>query len=418
MTDSLCVLAGGDTFDEQRRAADQQVLSLTLCPLLDRLQRAARNGRWGKVRRLTLGYLNSETARLRAACRAAPSGATDAAVRELAATVDPFNRTTEQVRWRLKQKRSGSGSRHVCDLPPILKANHYLIKDVLVAVFDAPSHVFDVPGRGRDVAAHAVKAALEAGYNRCFLGDVRDCYQHVSADALVASLPLPRCVIENSLDFRNLTLVRSCAPGFTGASYKGGGSRANGPRGLLQGSPASNIVLAMLFSSLAPQIEPHDCTVINVSDNFFVAAKNDATLEAIIALLREYLHDHCAGPFELKHNSRTVEVGQDFEFIGYRFERSGDHVTIDIGEDRLAEFEDALEEALELDLARYDPRASEATFVIMQFLGGYRAASNWELRREDLLLEALDHVLYGGIEELFEHQMATTRRAVGAGATV
>ena len=414
MTESLCVLTGGDTFDQQRRAADQQVLSLAVRPLLDRLRRAARNGRWATVRRLVLGYLNSETARLTAACRASPSKATDAAVRELAANVDPFNRTAEQVAWRRKQKRSSSGFRYVCDLPPNLKANHYLIKDVLEAVFNAPDHVFDVLGRGRDVAARAVKDALEAGYNRCFLGDVRDCYQHVSADALVASLPLPRCVIENSLDIRNLTLAQSCATGFTGSSYEGRGTRANGPRGLMQGSPASSIVLAMLFSSLAPQIEPHDCTVINVSDNFFVAAKNDATLEAIIALLREYLHEHRAGPFELKTNSRTVEVGEDFEFMGYRFERSGDHVTIDIGQDRLGEFEEALEEALELDLARYDPRASEATSVIMEFFGGYRAINNWELKREGLLLEALDHVFYGGVEELFDHLMATTRRDAGA----
>jgi hypothetical protein len=192
-----------------------------------------------------------------------------------------------------------------------LKAQHYLIKDVMEAIYQPQSHIFDVPGRGRDMAARAVKAALEAGYKHCFLGDVRDCYQHVSVGSFADLLPLPRSVIENCLNPRNLTLTESCATSFT-SSYSAQRTRANGPRGLLQGSPASNIILAMLFGSLAMRIEPHDCVVINVSDNFLVAAKDDATLEMIIALLREYLREHPAGPFELKNSAQTVQRDAPF----------------------------------------------------------------------------------------------------------
>jgi hypothetical protein len=281
-------------------------------------------------------------------------------------------------------------------LPLRLKAQHYLIKDVIEAIYQPPPHIFDIPGRGRDTAARAVKAALEAGYKHCFLGDVRDCYQHVSVGSLAALLPLPRLVIENCLNPRNLTLTESCATSCT-SIYSAQRTRADGPRGLLQGSPASNIILAMLFGSLAQRIDPHDCRLINVSDNFIVAAKDNSTLEVIITLLREYLHEHPAGPFELKSSAQKVQPDAGFEFLGYWFEPKRNGVQIGVSDNRLWEFERELEAATAIDIQNDDTSAPAATNLIRNFFGGYRAMSNWELARQELFVGAVDEVVYAGV---------------------
>src|SRR3546814_12449718 len=73
---------------------------------------------------------------------------------------------------------------------------------------------------------------------------------------------------------------------------------------------------------MAAHVAPHDCVIIASSDNIFVAAKSDAVLQEIIALIHGYLHEHPAGPFDLNHSSGVAHPGEDFEFLGYRFVRT------------------------------------------------------------------------------------------------
>src|SRR3546814_8836757 len=153
--------------------------------------------RHGRLHRRIVRYLNCEPAKLWAAQRALPSRASDAQIRSLSARINPFSEESLPIIWRPIPKRSGLGFRVVCELPPRLKGAHYLIKDVLQAQFEPLQHLFDVSGRGRDKAAEAVKDALEDGYNKCFIGDVRDCYQHVSGSTLRHYLPLPKTVVDH-----------------------------------------------------------------------------------------------------------------------------------------------------------------------------------------------------------------------------
>jgi hypothetical protein len=399
MMNTSSLFCGGNSNDPVRRMQDRQLAAKARLPLLDEIKILSHLGmRIGRRRRLILAYLNSDNAKLHAAARVLPFSATDGAIRRLAGRVQSFAHTSAPVIWRYEPKRSNTGYRIVCDLPDALKASHYMINDVLQACYTPSDHIFDIRGRGRDDAARAVKAALEAGYIWCFVGDVRDCYQHVSPSALL-DLPLPRLVIESTLEYHHLCLRRSPIANPAIGCRLPRVPRWNGPQGLLQGSPASNIILAQFFKSMGAAVEPHDCKLIVYSDNILIAAKSDEARNAITALIREYLHEHPAGPFDLKDNSRNVPLGEAFEFLGYRLAPSETSVHISMsfwGQERL---HDTIEEATERDIARGDGRATETVEAITDHFGGYRAIDNWELLREEAIRAADEAVEYEGWEE-------------------
>ncbi|WP_397586906.1 hypothetical protein, partial [Sphingobium fuliginis] len=306
----------------------------------------------------------------------------------IAERINPFETVTGHIHWRNEPKKSGAGYRIICALPPALRGSHFLIKDVLEAQFCSPQHIYDIKGRGRDCAALAIKRALEAGYEHCFIGDVRDCYQHVSASSLADQLPLPRSVVSSALDYRNLALRHRRANSVSGGIYASLGHGWNGPQGLLQGSPASSIILAMLFARMAAQIDPHDCLLFTVSDNLLIAAKSEPVLATTISLIRDFFHGHPAGPFDLKPDSRVVGKRCPFEFLGYAFEFVSNGVAIEpshAGWDRLY---GRIVTALDRDLLREDRVASESEAAIRDSFSGYSAWTNREGWKQDFLENA------------------------------
>lgn len=367
------------------RCRDRSGLENLASRKLTAISECASNQRWGKVYRKSLAYLNCAEAKKLAALRALPNNATDSAVVNLAERVNVFEPYCSPVFWELQPKQSGSGHRVICTPPPGLKARSYLIKDVLQARFQLEPHLFDLKLRGRDQAARAIKEALEAGYTKCFVGDVRDCYQHVRIETLANLLPLQRAVVENSLDYRNLTLRERGASVNCGGLYTAEGPRWNGPRGLLQGLPSSNIILAILFNSLAAHLSPHDCRVVLYGDNVFLAAPNDETLGTIIAAVRDYFHTHPAGPFDLKTSSRVVYPEDGFEFLSYFLSFSNGQAHIDFGTAGWQKMETAIEDAVHRQIAQSDFVSSTAENITRSYYCGYRAISGWHNRLNNRL---------------------------------
>lgn len=349
-------------------------------------------GKDAKAYRLRLAYLNRSDMKTWAAIRALPARASDRSIERLAESINAFERQNEVVRWETQRKRSGQGTRHICKPGPKLRGASYLIKDVLEANLLPGTHIYDGKGRGRDAAVRDIKYALEAGYTACFVGDVRDCYQHVQPDNLAKLLPLPRALVEHCLDYRNLTLREIGSNDRFGSLYSGGGARWNGPRGLLQGLPSSSIVLATLFNDLVEVIVPHDCRVILYGDNLFVGAKDNETILVVIALIRDYFHEHPAGPFDLNGSSKRVYPEDGFEFLSYFLSDADGSAEVDFSARRWSEAEDAIDRAIGRDIARGDGFSRDAEEVIRDRFSGFRAINRWQTRLEERIDEAEDEI--------------------------
>ncbi|WP_143089569.1 hypothetical protein [Qipengyuania nanhaisediminis] len=349
-------------------------------------------GRLSRLYRRTIAYLNKDDLRAWAAMRALPAQASDEAVTLLTAQTNPFEVNAGEVRFEWRAKSSGWGRRPICSPPPSLAACSYLIKDVLEARLQPGHHIYDIRGRGRDYAIIAIKEALEAGYSHCFIGDVRDCYQSVSINSLYDLLPLPRLVIGNCLDYRNLTFREQGVSHSCVYSHGPEARRWNGPQGLLQGLPSSSIILATLFNSLAAHIAPHDCHAALYGDNLFLAAQDGQTLSAIIALCRDYFAEHPAGPFDLRDHPGCVEPEEGFDFLSYFISTQSQNISVQMSHRAWSDMEDAIDTAVQDDIAKGYECLRDAEAVIRDRFSGFREIDDWHTQLELRLHKAADEV--------------------------
>ena len=171
--------------------------------------------------------------------------------------LDLFTPFSEPVNWWHEPKRSG-GYRKVCDLPRPLKATHYIIADAIRAQMVQPVAIYNLKGKGRDRLVSDLLAKLSQGFDTCRIYDVKDCFQSVNPNTIY-QLPLPRRIIDHALAIQDLNLQRVATPT---ASYGDApidipvdNTAECGPAGLMQGSPASNLILAYLLQTM-PQPDP------------------------------------------------------------------------------------------------------------------------------------------------------------------
>ena len=269
------------TFDDARRRAGK---------LLEQIKRAAEEGDYSRVKKLIRKYLRSPVAMyysafrvlgihpLRAAsdCRGTPEqqmarrlarqASHDRNIERLVTRTDLFHRNIETVRWWREEKRRGhNGERRfrvLCNLGPRLRVQHLMIKDALLAAFRPGEHIYDLKGRGRDIEASEILAAVVAGYDHAFVGDIESSFDCFSREAF-ARLPLPEVVVQWNLLPEDLRLAHSAEREEENVrsiplSIDRGGPSCSGPRGLIQGSSASNIIQAWVFHE-AHTVVPRDC---------------------------------------------------------------------------------------------------------------------------------------------------------------
>jgi len=286
------------------------------------------------------------------------------------------------VEWWQEPKRSGRGFRPVCKLPPRLLAEHYLVKLVLEAQLVPNQHLYGIKRRGRDVEAQQIKRAAEEGYRWCSVGDLRDCFQSVDPEALYDTLPLPRNVIGNCLDYRRLTFQQTIENEADTIPFTH--RRPNGPRGLIQGSPTSNVALALLLNDLPAAVAPHDCKVFLISDNLFIASRDQETGRMINTLVQEYFSGHRAGPFEL-HQTHSSAIENGIEHQGYFFQAHETGVSIEPTHVGYENIYRALNEAFAQ--AEDEGNCRPLFFALHRRLSGYNA---WTSRRQ--FAEAVIHL--------------------------
>jgi hypothetical protein len=240
---------------------------------------------------------------------------------------NPLAPNDEVVSWWYKPK-SSTGYRIVCDLPPKLKATHYIIKDLLEARCDAPNFVYNLRGGGgHDALAQDILRKLHEGFHHVRTYDVCDCFQHVSTDALY-SLKLPRRLIQHAIDTDNLEFKQAAPkigdipvdvtdPSISDPYMTTEGT--SGPTGIMQGSPAANLIFANILQSM-PQPSPSRAVVGMFGDDLIVLARSEEICDEVETQIDQFLGQESVGPLILRHTN--PECDNAFEYLGYEFRKA------------------------------------------------------------------------------------------------
>ncbi|SDW17739.1 hypothetical protein SAMN05444358_101133 [Ruegeria halocynthiae] len=319
---------------------------------------------------VTRDFLRSPHAKLVSAYKALGGSADPDQVRALSRQVDAWATDYPPIRWYPKTKPDRS-SRPICVLPPALKAAQYLIREVINQQTAPNGSLFGIPGASRDDLARQLKQLQNSGYVYLAKTDVVDCYQSINPDALY-SLPLPQEVTRRALDTRSLHFSVTHHPnnasqakqdfGSSGSIY-GTDHNVSGPKGLMQGSPASGVVLAHLLVGLS---DSANARVMICFDNIVIAARTPAGTRAMADTLAVYLERCPAGPLAMCEPEFSDDTPMDF--LGYRFDPSRDD--IGIAEDALSRLEERLGIAEQVDMERlhalletYEQSAADPTQI-------------------------------------------------------
>lgn len=265
---------------------------------------------------LVRAFLRDPQVRLSAALSALGQDPDRSAAIALRNKINPWAPGEDVVTWYSKRKDNGS-SRTICELPLVLSAIHFLLAKAIEAQLQPNAEIYAVKNKGRDEAAKELKALQNSGFIHLAKVDIVSCFQSINPDALY-QLPLPKEVIKQSLDTRNLSFSRRERPSiFAGMHPRDYYARHNpsAPQGLIQGSPVSGCILAWLLNNLPKTMDAH---VLLYSDNFAVAARDPEITRATIIALTDYLRQCPGGPLVLC--PPVFADAEPMEFLGYLFD--------------------------------------------------------------------------------------------------
>ncbi|SHK41947.1 hypothetical protein SAMN05444000_12842 [Shimia gijangensis] len=272
-------------------------------------------------------FLRNPQVRLSATLRALGADANQETTFRTRECVSAWATEFPPVEWYIKAKPNG-GNRIVCDLPPELKAVHYMLAEALHQQFCRSANVYGVSGASRDHAALDLKALQNSGHTYLAKTDIVECFPSIDPTALF-QLPLPKEVIRRTLTIDNLMFTRK--PDAKSVPYDVCGStgdindahKASGPTGLLQGSPASNIILAWLLNGIPTST---DSSVMLCFDNIVVAARTSEGSRAMASTLAAHFERFPSGPLALCEPEYADNT--PIEFLGYWFDPDREDVGI------------------------------------------------------------------------------------------
>lgn len=210
----------------------------------------------------------------------------------------------------------------MCTLPHTLKMWHVLAKDLITAQHRPRPHIGDWPGLGRDNQIAQIAAAIRSDEQAVVVADVVRAFPTVSINAVYDLPYLPEAMTRRTIDYRSLRFT----DGYRSARLWGVPSRVHddlemAPSGLLEGSPVSNAIFSVLLDDLPDHLNETILAFVYCDNIILVAPSNSQAREAANHLVR-YFADHRAGPFEVRHEVRSLRHG--FDHLGYSVARCGE----------------------------------------------------------------------------------------------
>ncbi len=268
------------------------------------------------------GFLASPACKAVALAKADPTRAVTEHLFQRAEALDALGRFKRKIPWRYEARKSGP-PRCVVDLPWELNAVHRLAAEILYAVVEPGPHIYHWRGTGRDHLALRLAHLLRTFGQHVILADVRQCFASVNVEPLTYLNPLPPELFRNALDYRRLRFRR-----FAGIPEGMEDGEETVPRGLLEGSAASNPLLATLFNDLPSHLDER-VEALLFGDNIAIVASSEGARGHAEENLVRYFAEHFAGPFSLSID--RFEPKQSFEWLGYSFDYVGSEVSIHFG---------------------------------------------------------------------------------------
>lgn len=199
-----------------------------------------------------------------------------------------------------------------------------MAKEMIEAQYEPGAHIYDWKGRGTARCIIQLISAMDMENSWVLLADVRDCYDSVNFDAIYSFGVLPEIFIRANMDARTRRFRRKACQHMAGnvehqedaicplCAYT---AEPVVWRGLMQGSAASNALLAMLFDDLPSHLPRGLQTFVSADNIAIVAPTMEACREAQFALDR-YMSDHRAGPLSLSVD-HFGQARSGFEWLGY-----------------------------------------------------------------------------------------------------
>lgn len=332
---------------------------------------AARFADGKRVQADVRNFLGNPKVRLSAALRALGGNPTRQEAHDLCSQVNAWSESYPQVSWYPKKKRSG-GYRPICRLPLELKAVHIMIAAVIGAQIQQSPALYGIPGASRDDAAKAVKALQNNGFTHLAKADIRNCFQSINPDSL-SQLPLPKEVKNRAIKTKALSFIRmsedrtKLTSGYS-KDIHDDVRNPSGPQGLMQGSPASSIILAWLLGGI-PQSDA--VAVFLCFDNLCLAGRTAESTRAMMNTLVGYFSRCPAGPLELRDIDYFDGEHVPLSFLGYSFDP--EQSALGIGADALTKLERRLLKAEENDRKNPQTFPVEIWKVLRDFRNGFPA---------------------------------------------
>jgi len=166
---------------------------------------------------------------------------------------------------------------------------------------------------------------------------------------------------------------------------------ASGPCGLLQGSPASNVILAWLLRDLGDHVDGN-CRLFVFADNFILVARDMASCRRNVDTLTSHLGRECIGPLVL--HGEFHQPGWSFEALGYGFwyDALSGRWQVDFSRANVEKIFGRMKDAIAHDLEAGRVEPVELERVARRAITGFRAVTNAdkfvevqiELARDDL----------------------------------
>lgn len=244
---------------------------------------------------------------------------TDASEHRVARTLGRFR--PPPVKF-FHKKRSTQGYRKLCHFSEVALMWQRMGADLVHAQHKPGPHIGDWRGRGQHWQIDGIARSIKTPYQHAVVADIKRCFESVNFDEIYNLPHLSEAFIRKVLDHREMTFIQhdvSAKPlsVHEGATYY----FERAPTGLMEGSPASNVIFSVLMDDLPSRFNRH-IQVFVYCDNIILLAPDEKQAMQAQNILVRYLAEHRAGPFECR--SEVQSVNRPFDHLGYQIVRRHD----------------------------------------------------------------------------------------------
>lgn len=193
------------------------------------------------------------------------------------------------------------------ELPDLLAQQHALqvLQPVLERCMEPCSHAYR-PGRGRDSAIAAVRAALTDGWCHVLKADVAQCF------ASIAHAPLLG-LLDELLPQSDVALRRLLRAAITQPFVLEGKAHTR-TSGLAQGAPLSPLLVNLMLSALDRSIDTSRWRFVRYADDMVLLARSRIDAQAALVHVQQALAG--LGLTLAAHKTHVGHFSQGFEFLG------------------------------------------------------------------------------------------------------